>query len=80
MRGIGVAVMPSTVNTTFRLTGERKALLHTKPVLFINDSEAKVFELHIVLDDGVCANQQINLTRRQAFKQCLTGFAFIASR
>ena len=44
------------------LAAQRQPLRHTKPVLLVNDGEAQVLELHLVLDDRVGSNHQTGFT------------------
>ena len=56
VRGIGVAVMTSRCGGVFRLGPQRVALLHAEAVLLVDDHEAEVEELDLVLDQRMGAD------------------------
>ena len=65
MRGIGVAVSTS-MSDGLALAGEREALVHAEAMLLVDDREREIAERHLVLEQRVGADQQIDLAERQA--------------
>ena len=61
MRGIGVAVITSTCGGVPGLGGERGALLDAEAVLLVDDDQAEVGELHLLLEQRVGADHDPGL-------------------
>ena len=62
VRGIGVAVMTST--SGFGPFGPQGRALHdSKAVLLVDDDQAQFPEFHPLLDEGVGAHDEMDLTR-----------------
>ena len=64
VRGIGVAVMTSTCGGCRRALARRAvALLHAEAVLLVDDDQPEVEELHLLLEQGVGADDDAGLAR-----------------
>ena len=61
VRGIGVAVMTSMCGAQLAAGAQRVALLHTEPVLLVDDDEAEIGEPDPVLDERVGADDDAGL-------------------
>ena len=61
VRGIGVAVITSTCGGSAGLAAERGALLDAEAVLLVDDDQAEVGELHVLLEQGVGADHDAGL-------------------
>ena len=48
------------------LAGERQALVHAEAVLLVDDGERKIAEIHLVLEQRMGADQEIDLARGEA--------------
>ena len=56
VRGMGVAVMTRRCGRLLALAAQGVALLDAEAVLFVDDDQAQVVELHLVLDQRVRAD------------------------
>ena len=61
MRGIGVAVMTSTCGGDCALAAQGVALLDAEAVLLVDDDEAEVGELDVLLEQRVGADDDAGL-------------------
>ena len=63
----------------FALAAQRQALVHAETMLFIDDHQAKVFELHIVLKQGMGADHHFQLALKQLLQNRLALLALVAT-
>jgi len=71
VRGMGVAVITSTWGRPLVFLPKLRTLRHAKAVLLIDHHEAKVMKLYLILNQRVCADQDIDLTRLKSFVNLL---------
>ena len=69
VRGIGVAVMTSTCGGG-GLPAQGVTLLDAETVLLVDDHEGEVVEAHVLLDEGVGADDDAGVARRCRASPC----------
>ena len=80
VRGMGVAVITSTVGWLLVFCPQFGPLRNTKTVLFVNDGEAEIVELHGILNDSMGANQNVYAAVGQTFQHALAAFSLYNTR
>ncbi len=79
VRGIGVAVMTSTCGG--RIPFSRGVpLLDAEAVLLVDDDEGEIGELHVLLDEGMGADDDPSLARGRVEQRAPPGARRLAAR
>ena len=78
MRGIGVAVITS-MSTASPFSRQRQALVHAEAMLLVHDREAEVAEFHVVLEQRMGADQNVDVAEPKPFEDVAAFAAALAA-